>query len=287
MIEIQVSERILLYTVGGDSVANAFGANAVVVLGNEGLLMVDTLGSPVHAQQVETLLRRHTDAPIRYIVITHHHTDHCLGASWFARHGATIICQEDGNKLMALETPRLIEGRLKVPELRPLLTEARMVEPDLTFREGLDLRLGRLPIEVRATQGGHTGGDCYLHLPTERVLICGDLLFLDYHFNYEHASMDTVSAPLDELARLDAQVLLPGHGLPTGPRGLDLQRRYHDTVASIVSEGLDAEVGLGPIVTRLKAAFPQHQLADALPFAIESVKRARRKAAPRVSSGTR
>lgn len=274
-MEIWISERALLYTVGGDSVANAFGANAVVVLGDEGLLLVDTLGSPVHAQQVEALLRRHTDAPIRYIVITHHHTDHCLGASWFARRGATIICQEDGSKLMALETPRLIEGRQKVPELRPLLAEARTVEPDLKFREGIDLRLGRLPIEVRSVAGGHTGGDCYLHLPTERLLICGDLLFLDYHFNYEHASMNTVSAPLNVLARLGAEVLIPGHGLPTGPQGLDLQRRYHSTVEAIVSEGLEAEVGLGQIVTRLKAAFPQHQLADALPFAIESVKRAR------------
>lgn len=280
MIEIQVSERILLYTVGGDSVANAFGANAVVVLGDEGLLLVDTLGSPVHAQQVEQQLRRHTDDPIRYIVITHHHTDHCLGASWFARHGAMIICQEDGSKLMALETPRLIEGRQKIPELCPLLAEARTVEADLTFRQVLDIRLGRLPIEVRATEGGHTGGDCYLYLPTERLLICGDLLFLDYHFNYEHASMDTVSAPLDELARLGAEVLIPGHGLPTGPEGLDLQRRYHGTVEAIISEGLDAEVGLDQIVTRLRAAFPQHQLADALPFAIESVKRARRNAPP-------
>jgi glyoxylase-like metal-dependent hydrolase (beta-lactamase superfamily II) len=281
MIEIQVSERVLTYTVGGDSVANGFGANAVVVLGDDGLLLVDTLGSPVHARQVEELLRRRTQAPIRYIVITHHHTDHCLGASWFARHGAPVICQEDGSKLMALETPRLIEGRRKVPELAPLLTEARTLEPDLTFREGLDIRLGRLPVEVRATGGGHTGGDCYLHLPSERLLICGDLLFLDYHFNYEHASMDTVSSPLDELARLGAEVLIPGHGRPTGPRGLDLQRRYHATVGSLISEGLDAQVAMGEIVARVKAAFPEHQLAAALPFAIESVKRARRHAPPR------
>jgi glyoxylase-like metal-dependent hydrolase (beta-lactamase superfamily II) len=278
MIEIQVNERVLVYTVGGDSVANAFGANAVVVKGADGLLLVDTLGNPVHAQQVEQLLRRHTDAPIRYIVITHHHTDHCLGASWFARHGAPIICQEDGSKLMALETPELIERRLKVPELRPLFAEARTMEPDVTFREGLDLRLGRLPIEVRSMEGGHTGGDCYLYLPTERLLICGDLLFLDYHFNYEHASMDTVRSPLAVFERLGAEVLIPGHGRPTGPRGLDVQRHYHGTVESIVSEGLDAQVDMGEIIARLKAVFPEHQLADALPFAIESVKRARRRA---------
>jgi glyoxylase-like metal-dependent hydrolase (beta-lactamase superfamily II) len=273
MIEIEVSERVVVYSLGSDTVASAFGANSVAILGDEGVLLVDALGSPTHARQIEQLLRRRTSAPIRYVVVTHHHSDHCLGVSWFSRQGAVVVSHRDCRDWMEREVPGLIEQRQRDPALRHLFLDATGFQPDITFTDGLVLQLGKMPVEVVHPGGCHTEGDCYLYLPSERILICGDLLFIGYHFNYEHASMDIVRRPLEQLGRLKAEVLVPGHGRPGGPQALQEQRHYHDRTETIISAGLAEGASREEIMERVRAVFPAHQLAHGLPFAIDCVMR--------------
>ena len=49
-------------------------------------------------------------------------------------------------------------------------------EPTIDFYQGQILRLGSVEFEVRFTPG-HTPGHCILHVPSEKVCFCGDLIF--------------------------------------------------------------------------------------------------------------
>jgi alkyl sulfatase BDS1-like metallo-beta-lactamase superfamily hydrolase len=70
-----------------DSVYTAVGysvSNVSMIVGTDGIVIVDTGVSPVHAQRILTEFRKISDKPIRAIVFTHGHGDHTNGARVFA-----------------------------------------------------------------------------------------------------------------------------------------------------------------------------------------------------------
>jgi glyoxylase-like metal-dependent hydrolase (beta-lactamase superfamily II) len=90
LVETRVHEDVLVFTLGGEEIATSYGANCTAVLGRNAVLLVDPFIAPAHARLVEEKIREKTPAPIRHVVLTHHHTDHALGASWFAARGAVV-----------------------------------------------------------------------------------------------------------------------------------------------------------------------------------------------------
>src|SRR5580765_5414950 len=74
---------------GGPGRDNASVANAGIVVGDDGVLVIDTLTAPLHAKAFIAAIRRVTDKPFRHVVYTHHHGDHINGAQYFE--GATIL----------------------------------------------------------------------------------------------------------------------------------------------------------------------------------------------------
>lgn len=85
--ETVVNERVVLYSTGGEDLASGWGANAVAVLGDGATLLVDPLVAPVYARELRRLLAERGAGPVRWVVTTHHHTDHSVGASVFAEAG--------------------------------------------------------------------------------------------------------------------------------------------------------------------------------------------------------
>src|SRR5207244_1311220 len=82
-------DRVFAWTAGGDTIQTSYGTNCVGVLGADAVLVIDPLISPAFARQVQAAVRRRTNAPVRFVVFTHHHTDHTWGANVFAGGGAT------------------------------------------------------------------------------------------------------------------------------------------------------------------------------------------------------
>src|ERR1043165_10199384 len=79
-----VQLRPNFYVIGGA------GANVVVQLGPEGVILVDS-GSTERADQVLAAIRRLTDLPIRYIINTSMDADHTGGNEKLARAGLSIL----------------------------------------------------------------------------------------------------------------------------------------------------------------------------------------------------
>lgn len=59
--------------------------NAVIVLLEEGVLLVDTESKPSAAEELIAYIKQITDKPLKYIVITHFHADHTQGASTYLK----------------------------------------------------------------------------------------------------------------------------------------------------------------------------------------------------------
>ena len=268
LTETRVRDDILVFSLGGDTLPSSYGTNAVAVIGERAILLVDPLIAPSHGRLIETALRRHTDAPVRYVVFTHHHTDHSLGAAVFEDRGAALIGHRACRERMAEEHPDLIAARQAQPGMAELFADARPVLPSITFDDGLVLHVGGVEVEIWHPGWAHTPGDAFLFVPNARVAICGDLLFAGYHHNYEHASLPGVREGLRALRALDADVFIPGHGAPGGLDLLDAQGAYHDTVAAIVAEAMEAGRDDEAAAAAIRERFPDHRLGIVLPTTV-------------------
>jgi cyclase len=254
--EQAIDERVWRWTLGGESIATSFGANCVGIAGRDAVLLVDPLIAPAHARLVEEAVRAKTDAPVRYVVLTHHHTDHALGSSWFARGGATVIAHPRCRKGMETHHPGILAERRRNPGLAALFEDAESLPPALTFPDSLSLDLGGLEVRVVHPGHGHTEGDAVLSIPSLRVAICGDLVSNGYHVNYEDASLPGAAAGLDLLLSFEAQTYVPGHGPCGGKTVLEDQKWYHAAIEEAVREGAATGRDDGDTIATIKKLFP-------------------------------
>ncbi len=272
LIESDVADRVVVWTAGGDTIQTSYGTNCVGVLGTESVLVVDPLITPALARQVETALRRRTAAPVRFVVFTHHHTDHTWGASVFTSQGATVVAHNACRDLMADQHPALLQSRQTNVDFAPLFADVILTLPTVTYDTTLTLHLGGIDVELWHPGWGHTPGDTFLFVPDSRVAICGDLVFAGYHFNYEQASIPGVRAGLKALEALDADVFIPGHGPSGGPEVLAQQAAYHEAVQNLITAGVAQGTSDEALVQQIRQRFPDYRLAMVLPTTVTQLK---------------
>lgn len=220
-----VSDAVDVFTLGGDTVLTSFGANATAVYGDGAVLLVDPFIAPAHARLLEAAIHERTKAPIRFVVLTHHHTDHALGAAYFARKGAVVAAHHLCAERMAADHPRLIAERRARPELAGLFGDAAHVPPCAVFDERLDFDVEGIPVLVRHAGHAHTPGDAVL-LVGDDLVVTGDVVSNRYHANYEDASLEGAEAAARDLLAGPGRIFVPGHGAPGGREIVERQLAY-------------------------------------------------------------
>ncbi|NUO87511.1 MAG: MBL fold metallo-hydrolase [Cupriavidus sp.] len=204
----QLSENAWAYTAEGDP-------NSGVVIGDDGVLIVDTTATPAMAQDLIARIRTITDKPIKYVVLSHYHAVRVLGASAYFAEGAQQIIASRGTYEMIVERgeadmkseierfPRLFAGVETVPGL---------TWPTLVFDQEITLFLGKLEVRIAHLGSGHTKGDTVVWLPQQKVLFSGDLVEYDAACYCGDAQLAEWPATLDALQALNPEKLVPGRG---------------------------------------------------------------------------
>jgi len=202
----RLSAHAWAYTAEGDP-------NTGVIVGDDGVMVIDTQATPSMAQDVIRRIRAITDKPIRYVLLTHYHAVRVLGASAYgAQH---VIASEDTYDLIvergeadkASEIGRFPRLFRDVESIPPGLTW-----PNLTFRGSLRIWLGSLEVQIMQPGRGHTKGDTVAWLPSERVCFSGDLVEYDATPYAGDSYYEDWPATLDRIAALEAECLVPGRG---------------------------------------------------------------------------
>ena len=192
--------------------------NAGVIVGDDGVLIIDSLRVPSFARDLIQDVRHLSDKPIRYVIDTHSHWDHSWGNEEFP--DATIIghanCRSEMLDLEALDRWR----EKVVTSNEPWSEEAKTVRvtpPAVTFETTMQLYFGERRIDLRYLGRAHTGGDLSVHLPDDGLLFTGDVaqdggvpFMLDGYIE------DWVQTGA-RLLELDAERFMAGHG-PVGKR---------------------------------------------------------------------
>jgi glyoxylase-like metal-dependent hydrolase (beta-lactamase superfamily II) len=218
-----------------------------------GGLVVDTFWDlPRTRRLIETYARVRSE-PARRLVNTHHNGDHCWGNQLFT--GAEII----GHRLCAAafgkERPETLEGLRRSggsqdPALRAFaaaLSEydfsgIELTPPTVLFDERMDLELDGRPVELLYVGPAHTIGDVIVHLPEDRVVFTGDILFrLCTPIGWEGTFARWIAA-LDHIVSLAPDAVVPGHGPLCGVEGPREMKAYLAYVREEARRGFDAEL---------------------------------------------
>ena len=260
-VETRVSPALSVFTYGSESLATSYGANATVFFGKGAVAIVDPFVSPLQAAELDARIASRSAGPVTHVVLTHHHTDHALGALHFVRKGAEVIAHAAAAERMAQEHPRLIAERRAIPEVAELFAAAEAYVPARLLTAGLVIDVGGLRLDVFHPGHAHTPGDLCVYEPSLGVLVSGDIVSAGYHANLEDASVPGWRAALAHLRTLPFWTLVPGHGPVSGREALDAQLAWFDAAERALREAAGPEEA----VARLKAAFPTHLLAFVLP----------------------
>jgi glyoxylase-like metal-dependent hydrolase (beta-lactamase superfamily II) len=189
--------------------------NVGAIEGDDFVVCIEALATPVAAAAWLARLRQHTDKPVRYLVLSHYHAVRTLGAAAFA--APVIVAHEQTRALIAERGEQ--DWRSELGRMPRLFREPGSVPgltwPTLTFETRLTIHLGRGRGELvlRYCGRGHTAGDIVAWLPQQRVLFAGDLVESQaalYTGDAFHA--DWAGATLDRVAALGAETLVGGRG---------------------------------------------------------------------------
>jgi len=175
----------------------AYGGNLTIYATNQGVVLVDSKFERNY-DDVKSKIKSLTDKPVKYVILTHNHGDHSGGAAKFEAEGAQVIISTRDRENLAK-------------------TANQTWLPSLTYSGRAALFMGGNEVDLREMRG-HTAGDTVAYFPAERVICSGDLVTLPWDdipliINYaDGGNWTDWSHSIEELLKMDWDVLIPGHG---------------------------------------------------------------------------
>ena len=211
--------------------------NVGIIVGSKAVLVVDTglgaeNGALVYAAAVKAAPGRQV-----YLVATHAHPEHDLGAQAFPA-GTKLIRSADQTADAANDVALAKVFAGMTPRNAELLKDATPRPADISFTKTYDLDLGGVAARLEALGPAHTAGDIIVWVAKDRVLFSGDLAMkAQPSIVSPRATLATWRRALARQAALNPAVVVPSHG-PVGDAGFI--KGYSDYLAEAAERAAKA-----------------------------------------------
>jgi len=283
---------------GGDS-------NSGAIETPHGLLLVDSQQHLELAGRFREVLRAQLGKPARMLLNTHYHFDHIGGNSLFAAEAPIVAHEITRRKLTAVldkqpgggavirDLPTIaalfygeniqelvaetdpawnwIVQRFSRPGFQQLLIEP----PSQTFADRMVVHLQDDRAEIAYHGPAHSQGDVTVHLVNAKVIFLADLFFYGRVPWIGDCDLDGWIGILDRILKLDVEVVIPGHGVPTTRKELadfrDLLAGLRDAVAAAIHAGHSEDAAVHEV--RLPQYVHMQRYEEWMPFNIRSAYR--------------
>lgn len=199
-----------------------FNSNAGFVVTNEGVVVIDALGTPALGDALVAAIRKVTDKPIRKVIITHYHADHFYGLQAFKKAGAEILAHH-----MAREYLEGSEGAARLAQRRKDLApwvnaSTRLVPADVWLDGDQSFTLGGVRFELIHLGPAHSPEDVIVLVGTSGVIFTGDILFTGRVPFVGEADSKRWLSTFSRLLELKPAIMVTGHGEPSRNPAIDL-----------------------------------------------------------------
>lgn len=242
--------------------SRSFGANAGIIIGKEGIVVVDTLISSKEAQRFISDIKAVSDKPIKYVVNTHEHLDHSLGNADFIKLGAAVVSHVNCKKNAEAAAPTILQKAKNYGLTDELMLGTKIAEASLSFNNKMEIDLGDRKVELIYAGQSHTNGSILVYVPDTKTLFAGDILFTNFHPNMMDADVKSWISVLDYISAMDAVSIIPGHGPLSTKKDIHEMKQYLMTCEKIggelYAEGKDANF----IAAEILKAVPKRQFFE-------------------------
>ncbi len=233
-------------------------SNAGLIVDGDASMLVDTLfDKPLTQTMLDAMGKAEPAATVRHdaLINTHSNGDHCNGNELVNtdRIIASRACLEE----MADENPAMMLNLLAAaPEMGDTgefflhcfgdfdFAGIERALPNETFDNEMSVQIGDKAVHLKMVGPAHTHGDVLVHVPANRTVYTGDILFIEGHPILWAGPLDNWISACDYMLGLELETVVPGHGPVTDQRGVRAVRDYltyiRDEARARYDAGLDA-----------------------------------------------
>jgi linear primary-alkylsulfatase len=280
--------------VGGNIyVAIGYGiANSIMIEGDDGVIIVDTMTTMEEAAEVLAEFRKITSKPIKAIIYTHSHPDHVFGAETFVaaagrpeiyahetteyhvRRLFTEIGPIIGSRSLRMYGNFLAPGQVLNVGIGPLVgmkpdSKLGFVRPTRTFSETLEEEVAGVPFKLIFAPG-ETDDQIVVWLPKQKALIPADDFYWAFPNLYTirgttFRNLKQWYQSLDKMRDLNPEYLVPCHTRPiVGAKKIqEILTNYRDAIQYVHDQSIRGiNAGLTPDELAEQIRLPPH-LAEA------------------------
>ena len=233
-------------------------SNAGLIRDGEASLLVDTLFDMALTREMLDAMEDATGIgaqKIGAIVNTHANGDHCHGNGCCPQ--AEIIASEASAREMAEVPPAMLAQFKKMgAQLGPAGSYFADIfapfdfenvderAPTRTFSGALDLKVGDKAVKLIEVGPAHTGGDVLVHVPGDKTVFTGDILFIDGTPLMWAGPVANWIRACETIIAMDVDVIVPGHGPVTDKAGVKRVAEYLAYVDREARARFDAGLGV-------------------------------------------
>lgn len=241
---------------------SSFDLNVGLVLGDCEALLVDTRGSEREGRVLRDEIAALTRLPVRTVVNTHAHFDHCFGNAVFD--DATVWGHENcrANLLAHGELQRRLVLAHMNEQAPDDLATSHIMPPQRTFADRHDLDIGGRLVQVAFLGKGHTDNDVVVAVPDAGVVFAGDLVENGAPPAFGDAWPLLWPMTVGRLESLIDGVVVPGHGDTVDASFLTAQREELTAVARLVRAVLNGERDASSVAA--SGPYPSEVMAQAV-----------------------
>lgn len=200
----------------------------------DGVIATDPINKEA-AQWLKAEIKRRFNQPIKYLILSHDHPDHSSGGEVFTDDGAIVIAHK--------KTKQTI-----LNEQRPTAT------PEITYEDKMTIELGGKTVNLIYIGKNSSDNTTIMHFPEQRAIFAVDLIVVN---RLPYQTMKDAYFPewfesIDQLALIDFDTLIPGHGKIGNKQDAINHGQYLKDLYAAVQQGIRKQQSLEELKNTIK-----------------------------------
>jgi glyoxylase-like metal-dependent hydrolase (beta-lactamase superfamily II) len=189
-------------------------SSAGVIIGDQDVIVIDSLTNAVMTESLLAEIRRVTDKPIRFLINTHSHFDHVYTNHLFP--DATVISSHRGREETEANRKAQAKHDTLFAKLFPDvdLRGGRYTPQDISFWGSLSFYQREREVRILELGVGHSESDVVVYLPAEKIVFCGDIFMHALPPLPGEGHVTQTLANYKAIEALEAEIYVAGHGDP-------------------------------------------------------------------------